>query len=385
MVVPGSYRRTQDGLPEGRTGRISLSDFFGGQRRALQLERDRGWDAEGVGPALFGQGVEPWPFVQSHVDNVITTVTTVRAPSPGSWRQRLRRGRPLPVPLGRLSRRVRLGQLHPSGRCRGGENDHPPRLLPGRISPSAAATGSTSRSIPIAGGASTTLSAGLKAKVGIGYAKRLIFADPAAGNEVLLKMTTGGAVDQRELDAPIVNMGSARRQGGDRHPAESLAPGWPGRPDDQQMDLRSRPLLHPRHLDGRRRFPLSAQFRRQALHLAREPGDGTGSRTRPRQGWRAAGLEGRSCHGATVAGNMLVVCCTTRTGASESWAFDGSGWWLLLRSTSQTRVWPMHTGGAGNIDLVDLPRRLDRGDLRPLPDGLADGDAAHLSRRPRPT
>ena len=55
MVVPGSYRRTQDGLPEGRTGRISLSDFFGGQRRALQLERDRGWDAEGVGPALFGQ------------------------------------------------------------------------------------------------------------------------------------------------------------------------------------------------------------------------------------------------------------------------------------------------------------------------------------------
>jgi hypothetical protein len=51
---------------------------------------------------------------------------------------------------------------------------------------------------------------------------------------------------------------------------------------------------------------------------------------------------------------MLVVCCTTRggTGASETWAFDGSGWWLLLRATSPTRVWPMHTGGAGNVDLA---------------------------------
>ena len=72
----------------------------------------------------------------------------------------------------------------------------------------------------------------------------------------------------------------------------------------------------------------------------------------PRQGWRAAGLEGRSCHGATIAGNLLIVACTMRTGLSELWAFDGSGWWLLLRSANQTRVWPMHTGGAGNLDLA---------------------------------
>ena len=55
MVAPGSYGRTQDGMAEGRTGRIVMRDFFGGQRRALQLERDRGWDAAGVGPAYFGQ------------------------------------------------------------------------------------------------------------------------------------------------------------------------------------------------------------------------------------------------------------------------------------------------------------------------------------------
>ena len=59
MVAPGTYTRTQDGMAEGRTGRVVVRDFFGGQRRAYQLERDRGWDSVGVGPAYFGQPKEP--------------------------------------------------------------------------------------------------------------------------------------------------------------------------------------------------------------------------------------------------------------------------------------------------------------------------------------
>ncbi len=55
MVAPGTYSRSQDGLAEGRTGRVVVRDFFGGQRRAYQLERDRGWDSPGVGPAYAGQ------------------------------------------------------------------------------------------------------------------------------------------------------------------------------------------------------------------------------------------------------------------------------------------------------------------------------------------
>lgn len=58
MLAPGTYRREQDGLPEGRPGRIVVRDFFGGQRRAFQLERDRGWDGAGVGPAYDGQAKE---------------------------------------------------------------------------------------------------------------------------------------------------------------------------------------------------------------------------------------------------------------------------------------------------------------------------------------
>ena len=56
MLAPGTYKRTQDGVAEGRTGRVTIRDFFGGGHRAYQLERDRaGWDGEGIGPAFGGQ------------------------------------------------------------------------------------------------------------------------------------------------------------------------------------------------------------------------------------------------------------------------------------------------------------------------------------------
>ncbi|HEV3495354.1 MAG TPA: hypothetical protein VHA34_03270, partial [Actinomycetes bacterium] len=196
-----------------------------------------------------------------------------------------------------------------------------------------------------------TFSAGLKAKIGIGYARQLVYGDPSAGNEDVLKMTTGASPDSRELDAPIVNMGIydgqvaiATRQslwllGGRPDPTTNK---WTQEPQPfftQGVWNADDDFLFLLEYGGR----LYTWLANQVMYW--EPNE-------PRQGWRAAGLEGRTCHGAAVAGNMLVVCCTTRTGASETWAFDGSGWWLLLRTVSQTRVWPMHTGGAGTYDLA---------------------------------
>lgn len=53
MIATGapSYTRAQDGMAEGRTARIQIRDFFGGQHRAFQLERDRGGDSLAIGPA----------------------------------------------------------------------------------------------------------------------------------------------------------------------------------------------------------------------------------------------------------------------------------------------------------------------------------------------
>ena len=40
----------------------------------------------------------------------------------------------------------------------------------------------------------------------VGYANRLIAADPTPGNESVIKLTTGGGIDSRELDSPVTNM-----------------------------------------------------------------------------------------------------------------------------------------------------------------------------------
>ncbi|MGH2533191.1 MAG: hypothetical protein ACRDJW_12905 [Thermomicrobiales bacterium] len=350
MVATGTYRRTQDGMPEGRTGRVVVKDFFGGQRRALQLERDRGWDSEGVGPALFGQGVEPWPFQLSHADSVIATVTTVRAPH-------LVVGDRAYVAVGRfLYRSVILSAsawANVAQVADVGAGKTITRLVyyRGKIL-LLCGNGLDVQQYDPGTGTTTTWVTGVKAQIGIGYARQLVWADPTAGNEDLLKLSTGGTgPDERELDAPIVNMGLhdgkvaiATRQSlwllGGR--ADTATSTWLGDPVPfftQGIWSDDEDFLFLLSYGGK----LYTWLHNQVMEW---------TPTGDRQGWRASGLEGTSCHGATVAGGMLIVCTTSRTGASETWAFDGSGWWLILTSTSQTRVWPMHTGGAGNIDLV---------------------------------
>jgi len=55
-----------------------------------------------------------------------------------------------------------------------------------------------------------------------------------------------------------------------------------------------------------------------------------------------------------VAAGYLVVCLTGRYGAVETWAFDGAGWWLLNAAPqgNAPSIWPVHTGGAGDVDLI---------------------------------
>ena len=66
--------------------------------------------------------------------------------------------------------------------------------------------------------------------------------------------------------------GSARGQSRHRHPEQHLAPRRRGRPRHQHLDPGPATLLHPRRLERRRRFPLPALLRGQAVHLARQSG-----------------------------------------------------------------------------------------------------------------
>lgn len=84
VLVPGHYTRAQDGAPEGRTGRISFRDFFGGQRRHLQLERDRGFDGLNVRPIMGGQGVQPWGRREAGGSLASAVLTSADVPIPAA-------------------------------------------------------------------------------------------------------------------------------------------------------------------------------------------------------------------------------------------------------------------------------------------------------------
>jgi hypothetical protein len=294
MVMAGSYRRAGDGAPDTRPGTISITDFVGGQRRALQLERDRGWDAVGVGPALNGQGVEPWPFLEAFTDSAIAPVSTVRAPhlvlDPYAY-----------VAIGRyLYRTVDLSASSWSAMAQVadvGAGRTITRLAhyQGGIALCCGAGLDVQLYAP-GSGTMTTLAAGLKARLGIGYANRLVYADPTAGSEQILRMTTGGTGDSRELDAPIVNLGLhdgkvaiATRQslwllGGRADPVSNL---WTT--DPQPF------FTHGIWTDDEDFLFLLSYGGKLYTWLAN--GVMEWNPAGDRQGWRATGIEGRSCTG----------------------------------------------------------------------------------------
>ena len=205
MLLPGSYRRLSDGSAENTPGTIVLRDFVGGQRRAIQLEPERGWDSEGVGPVLFGQGVEPWPYGTNHPDGVIgIPSSTTRIPSQlfggmiyiGIGRY-LYRSVPVTSPtwadftqVADLGSGVTITGLAPYGdklaiAC-GSARDitliHPSTL------------------------ALTTLQSGERGDQIVAYANRLIWSDASTATDWRIRMTTGGGIDDRLLDSAIVRM-----------------------------------------------------------------------------------------------------------------------------------------------------------------------------------
>ncbi|MDP9356581.1 MAG: hypothetical protein M3R02_15095 [Chloroflexota bacterium] len=218
-------------------------------------------------------------------------------------------------------------------------------------------TGADIQVYDVGAGTVAPLLAGTKGRHGVGYAGRLVFSNPVVGGaDHVLKMTTGGGIDSRELDAPIVNIGLwrgkvviATRQslwflGGRSDPATAT---WTTEPEPFFTGLAG-------YGSGGDDFAFLLGFGGKLYtwlnnQVVEYTADGD------RAGWRATGVEGKNCYGATVTGGMLVVSITTRLSDTETWAFDGSGWWLIHRAalgTGATRIWPMATGGAGEWDLI---------------------------------
>ena len=210
----------------------------------------------------------------------------------------------------------------------------------------------------------------LKSRTGVAYGGCLVCGDSVAGSEHTLKLAGGillGNVVAVDLDAPIVRVALfgakvaiATRTGlwllaGRPVAAKADDPAIAG---DQSAPARWSTDPEPFVTSGLyvadedHKFLLSHGGRLYTW-LANEVLEFNPSSQK--DGWRAVGLEGRTCHGATVAGGRLIVTLTTRQNDTETWAWDGSGWWLLLRAaegTAATRCWPVNLAGAGNKDLL---------------------------------
>ena len=372
MLAPGAYQRSQDGMPEGRTGRIVMQDFFGGQHRALQLERDRGWDGIGTGPALDGQGIVPWPHITSAslaVDSEIPSSTT-------------------PIPSTIVNEYIFFGigaKLYRTTSLTSSSWSTPVEVWDAGAGITitslawynddllvALGDGDDLMVVQYPSGPASPLLSGEEGNHVVSYAGFALWsqAQPdGATNEI--RMVTGSGIESRYLDARVTRITTA---GGKVWAASNTSlysftgrvretlipnPAW----TTGSTDPTSVPALrwsgewdpffqHGSWSDDDDYTFLLGFGGRLITWLGKRVVEHNPSGDRA--GWRDLGLGGRTCLGACVAGGYLVIALESTHGASEVWAWNGAGWWLLLQDdTGSTRwQWPTSLSGAGDQDVL---------------------------------
>jgi len=371
MLAPGAYQRSQDGMPEGRTGRIVMKDFFGGQHRALQLERDRGWGGIGTGPALDGQGVAPWPHITTDSLPVDSEIPSTSSPIPTATVNEYIFFAIGPI----LYRTTALSasswttpvEVWDSGSVAitslAWYNDD---LLV------AFGDGGDLMVMQYPAGPAAPLLSGEKARHVVSYAGFAIWSQAQPGgatNEI--RMVTGSGVESRYLDARITRLTTA---GGKVWAASNTSLySFTGRvretlvPNPAWTSGGAEPTTIPA-------LRWSGEWDPFFQHGTWSDDDdytfllGFGGRlitwlgkrvvehnpNGDRAGWRDLGLGGRACLGACIAGGYLIVALEAVDGASEVWIWNGAGWWLALRDDTGAIRWidPTNLSGAGDQDVM---------------------------------
>ncbi|HEU0165204.1 MAG TPA: hypothetical protein VFQ54_09165, partial [Thermomicrobiales bacterium] len=381
MIVPATganatYTRAQDGMAEGRTARIQIRDFFGGQHRAFQLERDRGGDSLAIGPALGGQGVVPWPLtatatIASGVD-LPTTATPFPAATIGNH-VFFARGR-------YLYRTVALDattwapetQVWDAG---AGQAITDVASYNGDIL-IALGTSEDIQVLPYpGGGVSSTLLAGEQAQHVLGYGGFAIYSRADAGSPVgasnQIRMVTGSGIDIRYLDADVLKLTTV---GGEAFAATKIALySFAGKVQETRVTVIVDPGPPP-VTEQRDVLLWNGDWDAYFQHGNWTEDDdyrvvvGYGGRlyvwlnktvlehnpSGDRAGWRDTGLGGLRCLGGCVVGGNLVIALETADHRSEVWAWNGAGWWRIASRPAASGIWcwPVALSGAGNWDLM---------------------------------
>lgn len=356
MIEPGSpqspgYKRLQDGHPEGLTQRTTLTDFFGGQRRALQLERDTFYDSLAIGPALGGQGVRPWPLVAYRTGanypsfaNAITRDTYVPQviANNRSWfavGKQLIRG-PVTTRTGTWSWSVAHTFTH----------DITDITIYGSIG-ILVCFGSAADIIFYHTGTGTTatLMAGERGHRIEAYNGFAIWTDARTNaTPTILRMVKGTGIDTRHVSYDVTAMATV---GGELMLITKQAlftfrgrvrdvmvnnPGWtsggsqPAQIPGQEWSGDFEPFYQQGVVAEEDDYRVMLGYGGRTLawiaggmHELVPSGD--------RAGWRSTGLAGRRCFGGTVAAGYVWVSIESHSSQNEIWCYNGTGWWCVAR------------------------------------------------------
>ncbi|MGI9254051.1 MAG: hypothetical protein ACR2J8_09905, partial [Thermomicrobiales bacterium] len=216
-LAAGLYRRWPGEEEAARSGRVEIAADFRGQRQALLGDGGLSWDATGVGPALGGQGVEPWPAEALQADGMADTPTTaLRAWSTVA-------GNAVYIGLGRrLYRTAALttgswSTLAVAADFGAGESVTSLTTLGDEVIVGLGPGTDGRRYSPAAGGHSVWR-VGSRLTTAIAYAGQLVYASrtgataSTAGQQERIRLSVtrhDGALllESRWLDAPVINMG----------------------------------------------------------------------------------------------------------------------------------------------------------------------------------
>lgn len=360
MVQPGTsqspgYKRHQDGMAEGRTERLAITDFFGGQRRALQLERDKFYAGDSVGPALGGQGVRPWAFQSQSSFPAVTLVD---------------KDKQIPYEIVRDKIYFAMGKTLVAGPATvaGGTytftvihtfaNDIVDMCIynsKGLLITFGSAFDIQYYDIP--GGTTTTLFAGEKGNVMAAYAGHAAWSDSrTTSRPTIIRLGTGTGFDDRAIDYDPIAITTVG--------AEMIVV---TKQALYSYTGRVKEVAHPAG-GGLTMHEWSGEFSpffQQGVHNERDDFRmllGFGGRTLAwiaggvhelvpsgdRAGWRSTGLTGRRCFGGCVAAGYVIVSIESDSGDNEMWAYDGNGWWMIATQAITAAIWcnPFPLNGA---------------------------------------
>ncbi len=377
MIEPGThqspgYRRTQDGMAEGLTQRTSITDFFGGGNRVLQLERDTFGKSLNVGPALGGQGVAPWALKASSTPDI-----------------------PIPVgddvPVGGIQ--VPYQVVEPLTRIffaigktlyfrvygAAGTGTVVVKSYPDVITDLSVINGTT---LLIAfGGAADILmrtSAGVENPYLTGekafkiqiYNGFPIWSDArSASFPGVLRMGTPGGVNYRIIDYDVLDLITV--DGDLLVVTKQALYKFSGRVREVLVPNPAHPTDPDPQIPGWEWSGDFVPFFQQGIHTERDDFRfvlGFGGRTiawiaggvheftptGDRAGWKSLGLNGLLCYGACVAAGYLIVSILSEAYFMELWAWDGNGWWRFgsqVYAPTGNWCWPIPLGGSVDYDI----------------------------------